>query len=143
MSTELTPRIKRLLLATPFLCIVVMIVAPMLNSQRRHLIAVRDHIARIAPQWKDFRATHPGFQEVKLFDYTGGDGMFGANGFVPTDEELAQLRRFMESTMPPRPIYLDSVHVVGKADFDIMFGDKGKQSDQGSNRPPAPHASIR
>jgi hypothetical protein len=142
MSNGLTPRIKRLLIATPFLCIIVLIVAPMLNSQTRNLRAIDKHIAKIAPQWDNFRATHPGFQQVELFHYTGDDGLFGAYGHVASDEQLAQLRKFMESTAPPRPVYLDSVHVTGPEDFDIMFGDKTRSNTPASNQTspvPAPN----
>jgi hypothetical protein len=87
-------------------------------------MAVKDHIAAIAPQWDQFRAEHPGFQDVRLFAYTGGDGMFGANGYVATDEHLAELRKFMESASPPRPIYLKSVYVVGPEFFELQKGSE-------------------
>lgn len=74
---------------------------------------MEEHISKITPEWESFRVKHAGLQDVKLFAYTGGDGMFGANGTVATDEELAQLRKFMESTHPPRPVFVDTVSVVG------------------------------
>jgi hypothetical protein len=112
----------------------VLIVTPMLNSQTRNLEAIDKHIAKIAPQWGNFRSTHPGFQQVELFHYTGGDGLFRAYGFVASDEQLAQLRKFMESTAPPRLVYLDMVHVAGPKDFEVMFGNKTGSATPGSNR---------
>ena len=41
--------------------------------------------------------------DVHLFGFTGGDGMFGAYGYVTTDEEVGELKKFMERTSPPRP----------------------------------------
>ncbi len=38
-------------MVTPWLFLIVYYGAPMLNSQRRHLLAVEDHIVAIAPQW--------------------------------------------------------------------------------------------
>jgi hypothetical protein len=111
-----------------------LIVTPLLNSQTRNLRLIDKHIAKIAPQWNSFRATHPGFQQIELFPYTGDDGLFGACGYVASDEQLARLREFMKSTAPPRPVYLDSVHVTGTNDFEIMFGDKTKLIAPGSKR---------
>jgi hypothetical protein len=123
MTNKLTPRAKRLLviaMVTPWLFLIVYYGAPMLNSQRRHLIEVEDHIAKIAPQWQRFRAEHPGFQDVKLFAYTDGDGMFGANGNVASDEQASELKKFMEGTSSPCPIYVGSVHVVGPEFFEFQ-----------------------
>src|SRR5580698_5754843 len=106
-TDDLTPRAKRLLvmaMVTPWLCVIVNLVTPMLNSQTRHLKAVEEHIEKVTPQWEAFRATHPGFERVQLFAYTCGDGMFGASGEVASDEKLSELRKFMESTSPPRPV---------------------------------------
>ncbi|MEI7732627.1 MAG: hypothetical protein WCO56_23850 [Verrucomicrobiota bacterium] len=133
MTDQITPRAKRLLviaMVTPWLFLIVYYGAPMLNSQQRHLLAVEDHIAAIGQQWDRFRAEHPGFQDVKLFAYTGGDGMFGANGYVATDEQIVELRKFMESTSPPRPIYLKSVSVVSPEFFNLQ---KGAEPDSPAN----------
>jgi hypothetical protein len=111
-TDDLTPRAKRLLvmaMVIPWLCVIVMLVTPMLNSQTRHLRAAEKHIEKVTPQWENFRATHPGFEKVQLFAYTGGDGMFGASGEVASDEKLSELRKFMESTSPPRPVYIGAV----------------------------------
>jgi hypothetical protein len=121
MADKLTPRARRLLviaMVTPWLYLVVYYGSPLLNSQRRHLSSVEGHIGNIAPLWDKFRTEHPGFQEVHLFAYTGGDGMFGAWGYVASDAQVSELRKFMESTMPPRPIFLNSVHVVGPEYFE-------------------------
>ncbi|MGZ4974759.1 MAG: hypothetical protein ACXWDN_18535 [Limisphaerales bacterium] len=134
MANQFTPRAKRLLviaMVTPWLFLIVYYGAPMLNSQRRNLMAVEDHIAKIAPQWERFRAGHPGFQDVKLFAYTDGDGMFGANGYVATDEQVSELRKFMESTGSPRPIYVGSVHVVGP---EFVEFQKKSEPDGAANR---------
>jgi hypothetical protein len=91
-------------------------------------------MAKIAPQWERFRAEHPGFQDVRLFPYTGGDGMFGANGEVSTEEQVAALRKFMEDTYPPRPVFLDSVRVVGPEFFE--FQRKSKPNGAASRSQP-------
>jgi hypothetical protein len=121
MDDKLTPRGKRLLIilaVTPWLFLLVYYGSPYLNSQRRHLMAIDQHIQKIGPQWDRFRAEHKGFEKVELFGYTGGDGMFGAYGRVASDEQVEQLRKFMESTSPPRPIYVHSVDVVGEDLFE-------------------------
>jgi len=105
---------------TPWLFLGVYYGAPMLNSQRRHLIAVEEHIAKITPQGEKFRADHPCFQDVKLFAYTDGDGMFGANGYVASDKHVSELKKFMEGTGSPRPIHVGSVHVVGPEFFEFQ-----------------------
>jgi hypothetical protein len=116
MLELITSRGKRLLIiamVTPWLFLVVYYGTPLLNSQTRHLRAVRAHIEKISPDWDQFRAQHRGFDQVTLFAYTGGDGMFGAHGYVDTDQQLTELRRFMESTVPPRPVFLEFVRVFG------------------------------
>jgi hypothetical protein len=105
---------------TPWLFLSVYYGAPTLNSQRRHLIAVEEHIAKITPQGEKFRADHPCFQDVKLFAYTDGDGMFGANGYVASDKHVSELKKFMEGTGSPRPIHVGSVHVVGPEFFEFQ-----------------------
>jgi hypothetical protein len=79
------------------------------NSQWKHLREVDQHIAAIRPKWSAFTNENVGFQDVQLFVYTGGDGMFGAFGSVPSEEHLSRLRAFLESTKPPRPVYLNIV----------------------------------
>jgi len=116
MLYHFTPRVKKLAALAVFAAFVALLAfyaMPFSNSQMRHLTAVRRHLAKIAPDWERFKATHEGFQEIKLFAYTGGDGMIGATGLVPTDGHLSELRKFVESTLPPRPLFLVSVHVVG------------------------------
>jgi hypothetical protein len=135
MADQMTSRAKRLLviaIVTPWLFLIVYYGAPMLNSQRRNLMAVEDHIAKIGPQWEKFRAEHPGFQDVKLFAYTDGDGMFGANGYVATDEQVSELKKFMESTISPRPIYVGSIHVVGPEFFDFQKKSEPNGAANGS-----------
>ena len=100
-------------MVTPWLFLAVYYGAPLLNPQTRNLRAVEEHIEKIAPLWNQFRAQHPGFDQVTLFAYTGGDGLFGAYGNVATDDKIPELRKFMESTTPPRPVFLESVQVVG------------------------------
>lgn len=134
MSEQITPRGKRLLIiamVTPWLFLAVYFGAPLLSSQARHMRCVDEHIAKITPQWNRFRAEHPGFDDVKFFVYTGGDGMFGANGKVATEAQVLELRKFMENTAPPRPIYLDSIYVVGPEFFESQ---KTSQQSGGTNR---------
>ena len=114
MNDRLTPRGKRLLIilaVTPWLVLLVYFGTPYLSSQHRHLKAINEHIQKIEPTWQRFRAEHKGFEQVELFSYTDGDGMFGASGRVASHEQVEQLRKFMESTSPPRPIYLGWVLV--------------------------------
>ena len=69
MSEQFTPRAKRLLvimMVTPWLFLLVYIGAPLLNSQGRHMRAVREHIQSMAPSWHDFRRTHPGFEDTVI-----------------------------------------------------------------------------
>ena len=81
-------------------------------------MAIDEHIQKIEAAWERFRVEHKGFEKVELFGYTDGDGMFGAHGTVASDEQVEQLRKFMESTFPPRPVYLESVQVAGEDFFD-------------------------
>lgn len=118
-------------MVTPWLFLAVYFGAPLLNPQTRHLRAVDAHIEKIAPQWDQFRAAHHGFEKVNLFAYTGRDGVFGANGYVATDAQLAELRKFMESTSPPRPVYVGSVHVVGPEGSEFQ---KEPEPDAPTNR---------
>jgi hypothetical protein len=113
--TKLTPRTKRLLLIALLLACVVPF-APLANPQLRHLHQVRNHIARIDAEWETFKRENTNFEDVHLFAYTGGDGMFGANGYVRSDADLTKLRAFMEGTKPPRPVFLDSVRVLDVRD---------------------------
>jgi hypothetical protein len=103
MADLITPRAKRLLMISPLLLLSVYFVAPLLNPQRGHIMAVNDHIAAISEQWSRFRAENPGFQDVELGFYSGSNG-FGVNGVLDTEEQSVQLRKFIESTNPPRPI---------------------------------------
>ena len=123
MPEQMTPRGKRLLIiamVVPWLFLAVYYGAPLLNSQTRHMKAVDAHIEKITPQWKRFCAEHPGFDQVTLFAYTDGDGMFGAHGHVATDEQVVELRKFMESTTPPRPVYVGAVQVAGPEFFELQ-----------------------
>ena len=83
------------------------------NPQLRHLRQVNQHITLVRTKWEEYKRTHPELQAVQLFAYTGGDGMFGAYGYVDSEADLTELKTFMESTSPPRPIYVKSVHVLG------------------------------
>ena len=69
---------------------------------------------------------------VQLFAYTGGDGMFGASGEIASEEDLSKLRKFMESTSPPRPIYLNFVQVLGPEFFE--FARKQAEPGGAANR---------
>lgn len=129
MSEQFTPRAKRLLvimMVTPWLYLIVYYGAPMLNSQRRHLIAVERHIEKIATDWNAFQRTNTGLEGVHLFAYTGGDGMFGIYGDIWTKADEAKLRAFMENTKPPRPIYF------GVRVFDLNEKDLKNDKPTGS-----------
>lgn len=151
MSEQFTPRAKRLLviaMVTPWLYLIVYYGAPMLNSQRRHLIAVERHIEKIAPDWIAFQRTNTGFERVHLFAYTGGDGKFGAYGDVWTTADKAKLRAFMEGTKPPRPIFFE-VRVFDPNEKDLK-NDKptgptrgGDSIRTGTNSTPATTGSGR
>jgi hypothetical protein len=122
MLEPITPRGRRLLavaMITPALLLCLHYGAPLLNSEVRHLRAVDEHIRKIDPQWNQFRAQHPGLEQVTLFAYPGGDGLFGAYGYVAYDDKIRELRKFMESTSPPRPVFLDSVHVAGSKSYEV------------------------
>lgn len=113
MITQLTPRTVRLFIYALCLFIIILVNPPLLqNQQLRNLRAIDEHIAKIAPQWDNFRATHPGFERVEFFSYTGGDGRFAASGIVTTESQNWLLREFMESTHPPRPVYLEMLRVT-------------------------------
>lgn len=81
------------------------------TSQLGHIYRVRRHIERITPAWLEFQHTNQGFEQVHLFAYTGGDGTFGAYGAIWSSSDLERLRAFMESTHPPRPVYVGAVRV--------------------------------
>jgi hypothetical protein len=107
--------------------------APILNSQTRHMRQVRSYIAQITPQWDTFRRQNPGFEMVTLGAWTGRDGMFGAFGMVPSEEHLKRLKAFMESTMPPRPVYI-AVQVVGQEAIDDLKDRYGSKPSGSTNR---------
>src|SRR5687767_1739038 len=73
------------------------------NIQFTNLQKIEAHIKSIQPKWKEFKANNPGYEDVTLTAYTGGDGMFGAFGKVPTDAHAAKLKNFLVRTQPPRP----------------------------------------
>ena len=135
MTDQFIHRAKRLLvlaMVTPLLFLIVYYGAPTLSSQTRHLRAIESHIEKIAPQWNKFRAEHSGFENVRLFAYTDGDGMFGANGHVATHEHMLELRKFMESTSPPRPVYVGSIRVVGPGFFEFQKNSEEAVPTNGS-----------
>jgi hypothetical protein len=76
------------------------------NSQAGHLYQVKKHIARITPQWEAFKRANHGFERVRLFPFTGGGGMFGASGQLFSDADFMKLQTFLESTKPPRPVWM-------------------------------------
>lgn len=130
---KLTPReIRLLLLAGILLCIVPL--APILNSQARHLAQVRAHIEAVSLEWEAFKRQNPGFELVKLFAYTGGDGMFGANGYVASEDHLMKLRYFMESTHPPRPVFVKPVLVLDQAAIDDLKNRTSAELGSSANR---------
>lgn len=73
---------------------------------------IRRHISDIQPEWQEFQRNNKGFQDVRFSSFTGENGMFSAVGEVKTEADLAKLNRFMESTDPPRPIFLHGLRVL-------------------------------
>jgi hypothetical protein len=139
LREEITPRGKRLLIimaVTPWLFLLVYYGSPYLNSQTRHLIAVRAHIEKIQPQWDRFRAEHKGFERVEFAAYTGGDGEFEAAGSVPSKAHVEQLRSFILGTSPPRPLFFGGLFVTSKADLELLSTNNVSMSQQfeGSSR---------
>jgi len=86
------------------------------NSQLKHVSQVEQHIRSIESQWQEFKAANKGFEDIRFFAYTLGDGLFGASGSVASKEQLDKLRQFMLSTKPPRDVYLGLVSVVEDID---------------------------
>lgn len=95
------------------------------NSQMGHLYQVGRHVERITPAWLEFQRTNRNFERVHLFAFTGGDGMFGAYGEIWSQSDLDKLRAFMESTHPPRPVYLGAVQVLPLDAKDAEQGAAG------------------
>jgi hypothetical protein len=93
------------------------------NRQLVHLRQIEEHIRAIRPQWNAFTNQNSGFEMVELFAYTGDDGLFGASGPVPTEEHLSKLRKFMEDTRPPRPIFMN-VEAIGREPFELLKKSK-------------------
>lgn len=77
-----------------------------------NLSRIQRHISKIQPEWQEFQRNNNGFEEVRFYSFTGGNGMFSAVGEVKTEADLAKLNRFMESTDPPRPIFLRGLRVL-------------------------------
>ena len=117
MEDTLTPRAKRLLVmlaVTPWLFLIVFLGSPYLGSQRRHLMAVESHLDKIRPTWLVYQDEHREFEALRLFAYTGGDGMIGVQGYVASTQQLQHLRAFLEASNPPRPVFLGAVRVLGE-----------------------------
>jgi hypothetical protein len=96
---------KRLLILLIILALSIWL-GPLVNPQFRHTRQVDRHITAIGESWTAFKRQNHGFEQVRLFAYTGGGGTFGASGDVPTQAHLDTLESFMASTNPPRPIFL-------------------------------------
>lgn len=99
------PPTKRLLILLITLALVIWF-GPLVNPQFRHMRQVDKHINAIGDSWTAFKTQNHGFDDVRLFAYTGGGGTFGASGYVPTQKHVDTLKSFMASTNPPRPIFL-------------------------------------
>ncbi len=93
-------------------------------AQRRNLANIRRHIEAIQPQWEQFRSQNPGFEDVEFFAGTGGNGMFGASGHLPSQEHLQKLKRFMEDSNPPRAVNLRLIEVLDEESFDLLVKKK-------------------
>lgn len=100
------------------------------HSQARHLVEIEEHIKKIDPEWRQFRAANTNYSAVKLSAYTGGDGMFAAFGDLPSEASLLVLSNFLQSTKPPRPLYLGALTIrddpaVAPFDNRIVNGRNG------------------
>jgi hypothetical protein len=82
------------------------------NSQIMNLRRIQSHISEIQPEWQEFQRKNRGFDRVSFYSFTGGNGMFSAVGEVKTEADLAKLRWFMESTDPPRPVFMQGLRVL-------------------------------
>lgn len=82
------------------------------NSQPMNLGRIERHISEIRPLWEEFQRKNSGFENVRFYPFTGGNGMFSAVGEVATVEQRSKLKEFMESTNPPRPVFIRSLRVV-------------------------------
>lgn len=110
-------------------CVLTLAFFTIWNSQIMNLQRVQRHISRVTPIWQDFQRKNSGFERVRFYSFTGGDGMFSAVGEVSTDADRAKLREFMESTDPPRPIHLGGLRVLEleeriEAEQDIAPNDR-------------------
>ena len=76
-----------------------------------NLPRIEKHISKIQPEWQKFMCENREFERVRFYAFTGGNGMFSAIGEVNTEEDLAKLKRFMESTDPPRPVFMRGLRV--------------------------------
>ncbi|RYZ89929.1 MAG: hypothetical protein EOP06_08585 [Proteobacteria bacterium] len=76
-----------------------------------NLPRIEKHISKIQPKWQEFLRENREFERVRFYAFTGGNGMFSANGEVNTEADLEKLKRFMESTGPPRPVFMRGLRV--------------------------------
>ena len=100
-----------------------------------NLRRIQKHITHIAPKWDEFQDQNNGFEDVRFIPFTGGGGMFSAYGKVATEEDLAKLKKFMESTNSPRPIDLRSIRVLEREDM-IERQYKKSEAEQAAPRNP-------
>jgi hypothetical protein len=125
------PREKRLLIVFLLLAFVVVFTPSIFrNTEVDHLTAIRAHISQIQSRWLDFQRQNAGFEDIRFFDYAGGDGMFAACGQVSSGQDLAKLRQFMQNTEPPRPIYLDAVEVMDSNGEHAAAGNPSNRSQR-------------
>jgi hypothetical protein len=82
------------------------------NSQIMNLRRIQRHISKIQPEWQEFQRKNSGYERVRFYSFTGRNGMFSAVGEVKTEADLEKLKRFMESTNPPRPVFMRGLRVL-------------------------------
>jgi len=116
-------RPKRLAIVLLLLAIVTPVM--LRQSQWYHIAQVRRHIADIEPAWRSFVSTNQVYSGLHLYDYTGGDGMFGVYGYVSEETDLEPFRLFMESTAPPRPVFFGAVRTLSHIDIE-HFASNGR-----------------
>ena len=133
-SAEMKPSDRKLLIVLAFVLIATFFI--IWNSQVMNLRRIQGHITKIQPEWQEFQRKNSGFEGVRFYTFTGGNGMFSAVGEVNTEEDLTKLKRFMESTDPPRPVFMRVLRVREREEkiqeqIDAIHGEQDAPSNGG------------
>jgi hypothetical protein len=117
----------------------IFVVKPLLppSSQEVHMKQVKEHIAKITPAWNGFKSTNEGFELVKFWVYTGGDGLFAVSGYLTSAVQRATLLRFVAETSPPTDVFTNSLQVVTPDFFQLALeSEPGRAANR--SQPVAP-----